>query len=250
MSTYVLIHGAWHGGWCWARVAARLRALGHTVHTPTLAGMGEHAHLLSRQITLDTHVEDVVSHFETEEIRDAILVGHSYGGLIVTGAADRLDGTGAISRLVYLDAVVPADGDHWTAFHSPEAAQARHAAARDRGGALFLPPPDAAVFGLTDPADLAWVARRLRPHPYGCYLVPLRLPRLAAGAGAAALPRTYIDCVEPFYSDFMGLKQRLKADPAWQYVELRTGHNAMVSAPDALTGLLCAPHVPRKETTA
>lgn len=237
MSTFVLVHGAWHGGWCWSRVAALLRAQGHVVHTPTLAGMGEHAHLLNRQINLDTHVEDLVAHLEAEEARDAILVGHSYGGLIITGAADRLSGDGAIARLVYLDALVPVDGSWWRDFNSAEAATARHAAARAAGG-LFLPAPDAQVFGLADPEDLAWVARRLRPHPYGCYLAPLHLPELAAGRGAAALPRTYIDCVEPFYSDFNGLKPRLKVDPAWRYREIRTGHNAMVSAPAALTELL------------
>jgi hypothetical protein len=103
-----------------------------------------------------------------------------------------------------------------------------------------MPPPDAAMFGLTDPADIAWGNRRLRPHPYGCYQSYLRLPNLAAGRGAAALPRTYIDCVDPLYSDFNGLKPRLKADPAWKYVEIKTGHNAMMSAPDELTRLLLA----------
>lgn len=239
MTTFVLIHGAYHGGWCWARVADRLRAAGHAVHAPTLAGMGEHAHLLNRQITLDTHVDDVVSHLETEELDHVVLVGHSYGGLIITGAADRLDGSGRIASLVYLDALAPVDGSRWSDFNAPSAVEARHAAAQKAGG-LFIPPPDAAMFGLTDPADIAWGNRRLRPHPYGCYLSTLGLPRLAAGRGAAALPRTYIDCVEPLYSDFNGLKARLKADPAWKYVEIRTGHNAMMSAPDALTDLLMA----------
>ena len=126
MTTYVLIHGAYHGGWCWARVAKLLRAQGHVVHTPTLAGMGEHAHLLSKQITLDTHVEDVISHIETEDLEKAILVGHSYGGLAITGAADRLDGSGRIAALFYLDALVPKHGDTWSNFHTPEAAAARH----------------------------------------------------------------------------------------------------------------------------
>ena len=239
MTTFVLIHGAYHGGWCWSRVASRLRAKGHAVHTPTLAGMGEHAHLLSRQITLDTHIDDVVSHIEAEELDKVVLVGHSYGGLIITGAADRLDGSDKIASLVYLDALAPVDGNRWSDFNLPAAAEARHASAKKAGG-LFMPPPDAAMFGLTDPAEIAWGNRRLRPHPYGCYQSYLRLPNLAAGRGAAALPRTYIDCVDPLYSDFNGLKPRLKADPAWKYVEIRTGHNAMMSAPDELTALLLA----------
>ena len=239
MSTFVLIHGAYHGAWCWARVAKLLRAQGHVVHAPTLAGMGEHAHLLSRQITLTTHVDDVINHIEAEELQNVILVGHSYGGLAITGAADRLDGRGRIAALFYLDALVPNHGTAWSDFHTPEAAATRHAAARSAGG-LFLPAPDAAVFGLTDAADVAWANRRLRPHPYGCYLSHMHLPNLAAGRGAALLPRTYIDCIEPLYSDFMGLKQRLKADPQWKYIEMRTGHNAMMSAPAELLKLLAS----------
>ena len=239
MKTFVLIHGAYHGGWCWARVAKLLRAQGHAVHTPTLAGMGEHAHLLSKQITLATHVEDVISYLETEELENVILVGHSYGGLAITGAADRLDGSSRIAALFYLDALVPRHGEAWSSFHTAEATAARHGAARAAGG-LFLPAPDAAVFGLTDAADIAWANRRLRPHPYGCYLSQMHLPNLAAGRGAALLPRTYIDCTHPLYSDFGGLKQRLKADPQWTYIEMRTGHNAMMSAPDDLVQLLLA----------
>ncbi len=237
MSSFVLIHGAYHGGWCWARVAKLLRAAGHDVHTPTLAGMGEHAHLLSRQITLDTHIEDVTSHIETEELEGVILVGHSYGGMVVTGAADRLDGSGRIARLIYVDALVPNDGDTWSSFATPAAAATRYAQTAD---GLFMPPPDVAIYGIVDPADIAWGNRRLRPHPYGCYLSPIRLPNLAAGRGAALLPRLYIDCVAPFFSDFMGLKQRLQADPAWQHAQIRAGHDPMISAPEELTRLLRA----------
>ena len=237
MSTYLLIHGAWHGGWCWSRVAKLLRAQGHEVHTPTLAGMGEHTHLASKQITLDTHIEDVVNYIEAWEMKDIVLVGHSYGCPIITGAADRLDGTGSIGRVIYLDGSVPKDGDGWFSSNKPEQVAARHQAAVDAGG-LVIPPPPAAVFGLTDPDDVAWVARRLRPHPYGCYLSTMRLPNLAAGRGINVLPRTYIDCIKPFYSDFNGTKQRVKADPAWRYVELATGHDAMVSAPKDLANLL------------
>ena len=237
MSTYVLIHGAWHGGWCWGRVAPLLRAQGHDVHTPTLAGMAEHAHLASKQITLDTHVEDVVSYLEAWELTDVVLVGHSYGCPIITWVADRLDGSGRIARLIYLDGAVPKDGDGWFSSNKPEQLAARNKAARDSGG-LTIPAPDAVAFGLSDPADIAWVSRRLRPHPYGCYLSTMRLPNLVQGRGINLLPRTYIDCVEPFYSDFAGTKQRVKADPGWKYVEIKTGHDAMVSAPGELAELL------------
>ena len=237
MSTFVLIHGAWHGGWCWSRVAPLLRAAGHEVHTPTLAGMGEHAHLASKQITLDTHVEDVVSYLEAWELKDVVLVGHSYGCPIITWAADRLDGSGRIGRLVYLDGSVPNDGDGWFSSNKPEQIAARNKAAQDSGG-LTIPCPDAAAFGLTDPADIAWVQRRLRPHPYGCYLSTQRLPNLTAGRGIKLLPRTYIDCIKPFYSDFNGTKGRVKADAGWKYLTIETGHDAMVSAPQELAKLL------------
>jgi len=240
MSTYVLVHGAWHGGWCWQRVAALLRAQGHEVLTPSLAGMGEHAHLLSPQITLETHVTDIVNLCKRYEVRHAVLVGHSYGGMIVTGAADRLHGTDHIARLVYLDALVPEHGQGWPDFNKPDQIAARHYAARDAGLGLALPTAQASAFGISDAGDLAWVDRNLKPHPYGTYLSTLALPELAKGGGAAALPRTYIDCTAPFYSDFNGLKARLKNDKKWKYLELTTSHDAMVTAPKELTALLLA----------
>jgi pimeloyl-ACP methyl ester carboxylesterase len=237
MSVFVLVHGAYHGGWCWSRVVPHLRAAGHEVHTPTLAGMGEHAHLLSRQITLDTQVDGVTAHIESYELDDVVLVGHSFGGLIITGVADRLHGSGRITRLVYLDALVPEHGQGWYSFHDAERSRSLHKTAREAGNGMFLPPPDAAIFGV-GAEDMAWVTRRLTPHPYGTYLTPLALPNLVQGKGAAALPRIYIDCVKPFYSDFNGLKARLKADSAWKYIEMQTGHDAMVSAPAELAALL------------
>ena len=240
MSTFVLIHGAWHGGWCWQRVAPLLRAQGHEVLMPSLSGMGEHAHMLSPQITLETHVQDVVNLCERHEVKDAVLVGHSYGGIAITGAADRLHGSGSIGSLVYLDALVPEDGWAWPSFHKPDQQAARHASARGAGMGLCLPVPKAEAFGISDAADLAWVDRNLRPHPYGTYLSTVALPELAKGGGAAALPRTYIDCTTPFYSDFNGVKGRLKADKKWKYVELATCHDAMVTMPKETAELLMA----------
>jgi len=240
MSTYILVHGAWHGGWCWQRVAPLLRARGHEVLTPSLTGMGEHAHMLSPQITLETHVQDVTNLCKRYEVKDAVLVGHSYGGMAITGAADRLHGAGHIARLIYLDALVPEHGWRWSHFHQAEQSAARHAAARGAGMGLCLPVPEAAAFGITDAADLAWVDRNLKPHPYGTYLSFIDLPELAKGGGAAALPRTYIDCSTPFYSDFNGLKGRLKADQSWKYVERAACHDAMVTRPKELADLLMA----------
>jgi pimeloyl-ACP methyl ester carboxylesterase len=237
MTTFVLVHGAWHGGWCWSRVARILRAQGHEIYTPSLPGMGEHAHLLNRQITLDTQIDDVVALFESYDIDNAVLVGHSFGGLIVTGVADRLHGSRRVARMVYLDALVPRDGEGWFSFHNPERTASFHKSARDTGNNLFLPAPAPEVFGV-GADDAAWVAAHLTPHPYGTYLTALALPHLAQDKGAASLQRTYVDCVKPFYSDFNGLKARLKADAAWKYVEIQTGHDAMVTAPEELAALL------------
>jgi pimeloyl-ACP methyl ester carboxylesterase len=238
MTTFVLVHGAWHGGWCWRDVAAPLREQGHTVFTPSLSGMGEHSHTLShlpgKTITLDTHVADIVSLIEIEALHDVVLVGHSYGGLIITGVAEALRETHALARLIYVDALVPRDGEGWAAFHTPEQIVARHASAKGAGDGQVLPAPDASVFGIEDAAQRAWVQRSLRPHPYGAYLSALTLPTDAA----AKLPRLYIDCVKPFYSNFNGLKPRLQADVAWQYVSVEAGHDIMVSNPAALVKIL------------
>src|SRR5512138_645879 len=131
MPAFVLVHGAWHGAWCWSRVLPGLRAAGHTAHAVTLTGVGERAHLLSRDITLDTHVRDVVNLIVCEELDDVVLVGHSYGGLVITGAADRLlaDDPTRIAHLVYVDAVVPHPGECWASHQAPEIVASRLATA-------------------------------------------------------------------------------------------------------------------------
>jgi pimeloyl-ACP methyl ester carboxylesterase len=182
----------------------------------------------------------VVNVCKRYEVKDAVLVGHSYGGMMITGAADRLHGTDHLAKLIYLDATVPHDGWRWSDSHKPEQIAARHAAGRGPGMGLCLPVPEAAAFGVTDKEDLAWVDRNLRPHPYGTYLSSLSLPELAKDGGAAALPRIYIDCTKPFYSDFNGLKGRLKADKSWKYIELATCHDAMVTMPKEVAELLMA----------
>jgi pimeloyl-ACP methyl ester carboxylesterase len=246
MSNFVLVHGAWHGGWCWRNVAEPLLAAEHGVFAPSLCGMGEHAHHLrlieGARITLQTHVQDIASLIESHDLCDVVLVGHSYGGLIITGAFDALLESGRITRLVYVDALVPRPGDAWHHFHTAQARAARDTAALAAGGQV-LPVPDAAIFGLEDPAQRAWVQSRLTPHPYGCYTSALALPNLARlharfPGGALPVARQYIDCVKPFYSDFGGLKQRLAADPHWDYVRIETGHDIMVSEPEGLAQLL------------
>ena len=226
----MLVHGAWHGGWCWSRVLPRLAAAGARAHAVTLTGVGERAHLLTPGVTLATHVQDVIGLIEAEELDRVVLVGHSYAGLVITGVADRLqrERPGALARLVYLDACVPEPGEAWSSTHTEETRRARREAAAATGG-LSLPPPDAAVFGLTG-ADRDWVNRRQTPQPFAVYDEPLDFDADAL----ARLPRWFIDCPEPALPTIDVARQRVRRAPGWQVTRLATGHDPMVSAPQAL----------------
>ena len=230
MADFVLVHGAWHGAWCWSRVLPPLWAAGHRAFAVTLTGLGERAHLLSKSITLDTHIADVAQVIEAEELLDAVLVGHSYGGMVITGVADRL--SARLRHLVYLDAVVPLPGESWSSGHSPETQAARRQVIADTG---VLPPPDPAAFGLTG-ADRAWVARRQTPQPGRVYDAPLHFD----AAQLAALPRTFIDCNSPALATIALMRTRVRTEPGWSLAEIATGHDAMVSAPQALVDILLA----------
>jgi len=241
----VLVHGAWGGAWIWRRVLAPLRAAGHEVHAVTLTGDGERAHLLRADISLDDHVRDVLGLIDAEELQDIVLVGHSYGGMVVTGAADVLlaRGPGRLRHLVYVDAMVPLPGEGWGDGHPPEIVQARLAAAQAHGNAL--PPPDPAGFGLAG-HDRDWLLRRQVPHPFAMYRVPLHFD----GARWAAVPRTFVDCTRPAYPTIDAMRQRVREQPGWRVREIATGHCPMVSEPAALVAHLleaaqAAPAVPR-----
>lgn len=234
MSALVLIHGAWHGAWCWRRVLPGLRAAGHGAHAVTLTGVGERAHLLRPDLRLRDHIADVLGLIDAEELGDdLVLVGHSYGGLVMTGVADALLARGLKPRhLVYVDAVTPHPGESWSSQHAPETVRARlEAAAQRPDGAM--PPPDAAVFGL-DGADRDWVNRRQTPQPAGVYQDRLDFD----AARIATLPRTFIDCTAPALPTIAVMRERVRREPGWQVLELATGHDPMISAPEALVALL------------
>ena len=234
MSALVLIHGAWHGAWCWRRVLPGLRAAGHGAHAVTLTGVGERAHLLRPDLRLRDHIADVLGLIDAEELGDdLVLVGHSYGGLVMTGVADALLARGLTPRhLVYVDAVTPHPGESWSSQHAPETVRARlEAAAQRPDGAM--PPPDAAVFGL-DGADRDWVNRRQTPQPAGVYQDRLDFD----AARIATLPRTFIDCTAPALPTIAVMRDRVRREPGWQVIELATGHDPMISAPEALVALL------------
>ncbi len=238
MANFVLVHGAWHGSWCWQRVTAALQQQGHRVHAVTLTGLGERAHLLAPSINLDTHINDVIGLIEAEELSDVVLAVHSYAGMIGTAVADRLGRR--LKHLVYVDAVVPKPGESWSNTQSSATQQQRMAAAQASPSFSF-PPPDPEVFGLHD-ADYAWVKRRQTPHPGNTYQAPLDFDVQRV----AAVPRTFINCTEPALATIAPSRLRVKDpkfwDGAWltnsKFVELRTGHDPMISEPQALTKIL------------
>jgi pimeloyl-ACP methyl ester carboxylesterase len=231
--TFVLVHGGGHGGWCWGRVAPLLRAAGHEVHTPTLTGLGERSHLLSPEVSLETHVADVANVLAYEDLTDVVLVGHSYGGLVITGVADRAPER--VGHLVSLDAAIPRDGE-CLADSSPGVRRFAEADMRLVDGVFLVlwPGPIAkALYGVVDPADLAWMEPRLTPHPYRTFTDPLVLRNEAA---VAAIPRTIINCpgtlaVRPPET----LDRWFAAERVWA---LDTGHDTMITAPAATAELL------------
>lgn len=189
MAHFVLVHGAWHGAWCWRHVTEALIRRGHRAHAVTLTGLGERAHLLSPAITLETHIADVIGVIEAEELSDVVLAVHSYAGMLGTAVADRLPGR--LSHLVYVDAVVPKPGESWSSTHARATREARLAAAAADPNHSF-PPPDPVVFGLDGLAH-DWVRRRQTPHPGHTYEAPLDFDTRRV----AQVPRTFINCTRP-----------------------------------------------------
>ncbi len=231
MATFVLVHGAWHGGWCYRDTAAALRAAGHTVFTPTHTGLGERAHQAGQDITLETHVRDVCGCIEAEELSDVILCGHSYGGMVITGVADRLPDR--IKALVYLDAYVPEHGesmiDQYRKARSPadaaEAIERIRTQARSNGNGM-MQARAAEAFNVS-PAHRAWVDRRCVPQA----LATFEMPVLLTGAGAQVTQRLYIlaDGWDP--SPFRWYAARFERDPAWRVTRFPCGHDVMVDMP-------------------
>lgn len=207
-------------------------AAGHRVFCPTLTGLGERAHLLSREVNLTTHIQDVVALLEAEELSDVVLCGHSYGGIVITGVAARAKER--LRQLVYLDSAIVEDGATWASIGLPEIVAERRKSAQESSGGVSLPVPKAEVFGLTDPDDIDWVQRRMTPHPFGGYEQKMHWGR-PVGNG---VPKIYVDCTDPAYAGLAPVKERYRDKPGWSFVELKTGHDAMVSAPVETAKLL------------
>ena len=233
MATYVLVHGGHHGGWCYAKVAKLLRQAGHEVHTPTLTGVGERSHLLSPKVDLEMHITDVVNLMTYEDLSEVILAGHSYGGMVITGVADRA--TDRIKELVYLDAAHPQNGRS-LADSAKQIMDICREWVREVDGVELVTWPqtlEPAFFGVTDPADAAWMKLRLRLHPWRCYTQKLELKDEAA---VRRLPRTDIDCTPNIANwDEARKAEQAKADRVW---EIDTGHDLMVTEPEKLAEML------------
>ncbi len=228
--TYVLVHGGFHGGWCWRAVADLLRGVGHVVYTPTQTGCGERSHLLSAAITLDTFVDDIANVLQWEDLHDVVLVGHSFGGSSISGVADRMPGR--IGLLIYLDAVVLENGQSMFDLLDADVIARRIRSAQPYGG-LAIGPPPTRIFGITDPDQARYVRERLTPHPLGTFTSALKLAHPVANG----LPAVYVQCTEPVYAGVQSSRDWVKAN-GMKSIELRSGHDAMVMAPRLLADLL------------
>lgn len=233
MAVFVLVHGGGHGGWCYSRVASRLRAAGHEVHAPSLTGLADRKHLLSADVDLDTHITDVVNLLEYEGLTDIVLVGHSYGGMVITGVADRA--TARIGHLVFLDAAHPSNGQS-LADSAPALMESARQSMRVVDGVelvLFPDGPDVELLGVTDPDDLAWMVSKLTPHPWRCMTQKLRL---ADEFAVRRIHRTSINCT-PVLA-WRNEESRKRVTTADLVLEIDTGHDLMITEPEAVANML------------
>ena len=232
MATFVIVHGAWSGAHAWRWVRPLLQAAGHEVFTPTLTGLGERAHLGTPATDLDTHVADVAAVLHYEDLSDVVLVGHSYGGLVINGVADRAPER--IGQLVYLDADVALDGECELDFFPPEQRADLEESARTRGEGWRVPPPvpDPLPPGL--PPQMVWGVARMASMPLSALTQPAR-----HSEPAPDLPRTYVYCTEGKDGEPpLRNLDRIRADPTWRFVELAATHIAHVTAPEKVTATL------------
>jgi pimeloyl-ACP methyl ester carboxylesterase len=227
--TFVLVHGAWHGGWCWRRVADHLRFNGHAVFTPTLTGLGERSHLLSADIDLDTHIADVVNVFKWERLNDVVLCGHSYGGFVISGVAEQI--APAIRSIVFLDAFVPENGDTIQKLTGPAIQDAIRAALQR--GDIAVPPRPSEAFGVNE-ADREWVDDLCVPQPIATFTSSIAL----SGARERIARKTYIRAKSYQNPSFDRAFAAVQSDTSWHCHQVPCGHDVMVDMPERLSELL------------
>ena len=232
MATIVLVHGGGHGGWCFKPLARLLRDKGHDVYAPTLTGLGERAHLFRASVDLDCHVDDIVALLHYEDLRNVVLVGHSYGGMVITGAADR--STDRVGHLVYLDAMAPKNGQSLVDVAGPFMAAARSDSRIVDGVEMCLFPGAETLpfYGVVDPQTLEWMRARLTPHPWRCFEQPLQLANEAA---LQSIPQSHISStLFMLLRDADGLREKWDGR-LW---DIDTGHDMMLTEPNKVAELL------------
>jgi len=232
MATFVLVHGAWLGGWCYERISTLLRRSGHDVYAPTLTGLGERAHLMNPSISLGTHIDDLLSLINREELSDVVLCGHSYGGTVISGVTEKA--VDKIRSLVFIDAFVPENGQCHMDLFSPEYAQMMRQDAEHNGQGYQLTPPPAERVNL-NARDVAWVNGMLVKHPLATFEQKLTL----TGARERVPRRTYILAIG-WSSPFEKFARRFDQDPTWDVKRVDCGHLIMLDRPDKLADLLVA----------
>ncbi len=237
MATFVLVHGAWHGGWCWQKVTPFLEVAGHEVYAPTLTDLAERASELSPEVGLDTHIQDIVGLLVEKDLHGVVLVGHSYGGMVITGVVDQVPER--IAHLVYLDTFVPRDGDSMAGI-SPIVVYLLRKQTRGDGWRI----DSHGDYGVTTEPDRSWVLSQVTPQPLKTLEQPLQLTHPAI---VSTKPRTHIECIGTsaislFLQRLLQLLLAPRAlpprGPGWRLRKLPTGHDAMITMPQALADLL------------
>jgi len=228
MAVFVVAHGAWSSGWAWRKMRPLMRAAGHEIFTPSYTGLGEREHLASRAVNLSLHITDLVNVLEFEDLRDAVLVGHSFGGLVATGVADRA--RDRVARIIYVDAFVPEDGQSLMDLVPSQARETMKNAARVAGDGWRVPPRDMPPD--TPPETRAWAMPRRVPHPIAAFEEPVHL------SGEALPPRAYIYCRRTDDDDRFGPFAARARREGWPYAEIDATHNPHITAPLELCALL------------
>ncbi len=227
--TFLVAHGAWGAGYTWKKMHPLMSAAGHRLVTPTYTGLGERAHLASQSNDLETHIQDMLNVIKYEDLSDIVLIGHSYGGMVATGVADRA--REKIARLIYLDAFVPRDGQALFDLLPPEAQKGMRESVKAADGWRVPPnpiPPD------TSEADKAWLTERRQPQSIKCFDTPLRL-----AGGETSLPRSYVYCTRVTPADTFGrFAERARTEAGWRCYQIDASHSPHVTAPEALAALL------------
>jgi pimeloyl-ACP methyl ester carboxylesterase len=226
---FVLVHGGWHGGWCWRRVADRLRQRGHVVFTPTLTGLGDRSHLLDNNVGLDTHVRDIVNLLQWEDLDDVVLVGHSYAGCVISAVAEH--SAAAIGSIVFLDAFLPENGEALVDMASQLMRDAIDTV-RNRGETRMAPVLSA-YFKLNE-TDRAWVDAKCTPQPIRTFTDKVTL----SGARERIARKVYIRATGYPSAPYDAALARTRADPSWNTLEIPCGHDAMIDMPERLVEIL------------